>query len=78
MPVIIDTDRVVMNVGDIYNLSDNMNVYGSNVYSMTVQAEDGTASEIATVSKGVLSALSEGTGYIVLTYQSSSGVFGFN
>lgn len=75
MPVIIDTGRVVMNVGDTYNLSDNMNVYGSNVYSMTVQSEDGTASEIASVSNGVLSALTEGTGYIVLTYQNSSGVF---
>lgn len=72
VPIFIKTDPIIMNVGDTYNILQNSNLPINTLYNYSI----GKATNIIEVtSKGILTALAEGTAIVDLTYRSDNDIF---
>lgn len=77
VPIGISENRLIMNVGDTYNVLENANILDKTLftYSVVTEKSGSTPSNVATVSDGVLTAQTEGDAYLVLRYQEEKDIF---
>ncbi|WP_313134536.1 Ig-like domain-containing protein [Anaerocolumna sp.] len=76
VPIHIKDGReyIIMNVGDDFRLTDNSNIYNPGIFTYTYPNGDSTAVSVAP-STGIIKAEHEGSVEVLLTYQTSSGLF---
>jgi len=73
VPVYLDDEDLVMNVGDTYDIMKNSNIPDFSIFTVSYGYGE---SQIAQVNdKGVITALSKGKATITLTYNNSSKLF---
>ncbi|GAA4299314.1 hypothetical protein GCM10023142_39800 [Anaerocolumna aminovalerica] len=74
VPIHIEKDYIIMNVGDDFRLTDNSNIYNPGIFTYTYPSGDSTTVNVAP-STGIIKAVHEGSVKVMLTYQTSSGLF---
>lgn len=77
VPIGISESRLIMNVGDTYNVLENANILDKTLftYSVVTEKNGNSPSNVASVSDGILTALTEGDAYLVLQYQEDKDIF---
>lgn len=74
VPIHIEKENIIMNVGDDFRLTDNSNIYNPGIFTYTYPSGDSTTVNVAP-STGIIKAEHEGFVEVLLTYQLASGLY---
>ncbi len=75
VPIHIEKDNIIMNVGDDFRLTDNSNIYNPGIFTYSYNpVEKGSTVNVAP-SAGIIKAEHEGSVDVILTYQVASGLY---
>lgn len=78
VPIYIEKERIIMNVGDEFRITDNSNVYDPGIFNYDFQKDDEKDDEMSvnvTPPTGIIKAVHEGSITVVLTYLPDSGLY---
>lgn len=75
VPIRIDKEYVIMNVGDEFRLTDNSNIYDPAIFTYSYNPNENKSTVNVTEPKGIIKAVYEGFVEVLLTYQTASDLY---